>query len=275
MAKARLRRSAAACAIALAAAVGLVGCDKTPPVLTVQPGSFVVGSQIGPSVVHDEPRVPQTTLPLLLRWSATDRPACTQLTYSARHSTDAISGDMRIFTKATSTEMLVSVADYNDDSSAGRFAGWAIAAHDCDGNTSAEAIVRRGAEVIQENGLHGWGYFLNGPVVVSPAPSSAWTAVVDPNHSAGAAVSTTTAGATIALTYDFKPGEPVAVVARSGSADVLVDGVRVATVHSFGLPTAPRTIAWGGHISGGTHTIAVRHTGADPTPTVVDAFIVR
>ena len=276
----RTHRTRTAAALAAGAALVLVDAgaaaaalpDTTPPTLTAPAqASFVRGASISPIAVTGETFPGTSWVAMEARFRATDPSGICG--YSTRQ---VYSGsEPEPWTAWSSATRLVDryVNDYDGRDGGGslRAVGHEVRAKDCAGNI-ATRFVSFGMNVHQEDGSSYGG----GTVPARYTP--AWADSVCVCWSGGAAKKTSTAGATARYTFTVDRPTPIGLVmeraADRGAVQVLVDGVRKATVDTYRAAKQHRAVVWTGTLPKGTHTLAVRNVGTPGRARVdVDAVL--
>jgi hypothetical protein len=139
------------------------------------------------------------------------------------------------------------------------FYGWSVQATDC-ANNATKRMVWSKPEILEENnysiyeGTHG---------TITYAGS--WSTVTCACASRGAMKKTSARGASFTYTDYWNRDDHLGLVmARGpgrGSADVYVDGRKVATVNTYATTTQNRVIVYDKWMSAGTHTRRAREPG--------------
>lgn len=260
---------------ALGAIVTVAACESEPPTFDVPTElGFVVGGQISESDATPEGAF-TFRIPRLLRWSASDNDiGCgvrydVEVVYSGSEPELIVEDDPR-------TELAVNHDDYNGDFGGGSLSihGWNVIAHDCSGNSRVSGNFL-GSNVWQENGRNAFGY---DPRPASITWSGTWAAQTGSWASGGSQRFTSSRNASVSFRKDFVDGQHIGIVmARGparGSADVLVDDVKVATIDTNGAVNDNRRIVYERRMSSGFHTVKVVNMASTGHPRIdIDAFL--
>jgi hypothetical protein len=250
--------------------------DVTAPIIKTNaaPG-FVVGSVIGESVADSGWDEYTWSVAEQLKWTVKDDSGeiCAFDLYSAAEEDYWPGGEeefryYRLLLSAPSVQPTPYVGQYVDTQSDynGDLGGdgdtheaWIMTAEDCAGNAARVDIwADSQLTVTQENN----GYANSD----SPSPgrftyTGTWATTTCACASWGAMRKTTAKGASFTFTRTYQRDDHVGLVMAKGpgrgSADVYVDGLKVATINTYASANKNRVIVYDKWMSAGTHTVRV------------------
>ena len=249
--------------------------DITPPTLNLPArGSFVPLSTITGTPFDPDNGWPEATgVEMRVQWSATD--ASRVCGYRVREVYDEDVSAWTAWGNRT-TSVTRSTSDYDDQEGGGtdKFWGYDVEARDCAGNTSLK-FSRLAPVVYQQDGLS----YRYGTLAVTTTGS--WATTYCACWSAGTALRTVARGARInfAMPQDITVGSPYMVglvmerAPDRGKAQVLIDGVVVATIDTRASTKVHRSIVWSGTLIG-DQTLSVVNLATSGRPRIdVDAVV--
>ena len=233
-----------------AAPAGAAG-DTTAPALSLDAAPhYVTGSQVATAYDAETGRMEYWELDLALRWTTSDASGiCGQAVTERSYDTlggdqDAVLGsDTVAYEQAPEARRYAFRSNlFNDERGPGSFV---VRSTDCAGNTSTSEVARTGVGFVEDSSSR-------------VTYRGAWKTAKFSGFSGGSTHYATAAGARATTTVE---GGAVALVmekaSNRGAADVLVDGVRKATVNTYAATTTHRAVVWEAVLSPGTHTITV------------------
>ena len=247
--------------------------DTTPPTLRLQPWAhYRLGSTL--DTVYDSSsgthELDYWTATFQIRWSASDPSGiCRQrlsersydtLTGDGNYDDPVLGPDSRIWTVPKTLRQYSFTTNMYDLGRAGdRFV---VRATDCAGNTATSTIAQT-------------TFGLSEDTAPRITYAGSWRVSRFTGFSGGTTHATTAAGASATITV---PGGPVALVmeqaADRGSADVLVDGFRRATVNTYSRTTMHRRVVWEAVLPAGSHRVRVVNRATSGHPRIdLDAVL--
>lgn len=257
-----------------APALAAPAADTSPPRVVVEPlAHFVVGGVLETGYDNEADVVSGLAeywnTDLALRWRTSDpsgicRQSVTEKSYDTDGGgTDPVLGDStsRYGVGARTRSLVFRTQEPDEARVTSRFV---VRARDCAGNTGTSDVATVSVGFVED---------------LSPKVTyrGSWRTARFGGFSGGTTHTTSAAGARADVTV---PGGPVALVmekaADRGVADVLVDGVRRATVDTHSSTTQHRSIVWQAVLPAGEHTVTVVNRATPGHPRIdLDLVLTR
>lgn len=248
-------------ALALGASASPSGAaaDSTPPVIQTNLNTgFVVGSV----VQQGTPDWNYSAVQEFIKWTVSDNSAAIcgfeVNTVTGDDVERVIADPVQRYTPTPYVDQLVVVADEysgQEGDSEDAQAGWSLEATDC-ANNATKRMIRSKFELLEENNFSEFEG-ARGSITYN----GTWSSVTCACASQAAMKKTSAKGASFTYTDYWNRDDHLGLVMAKGpsrgSADVYVDGVKVATVNTYSTTVQNRVIVYDRWMAEGTHTVKV------------------